>query len=218
MTGLTRRTASLGLAGGLASALLPSGPAAAEAPPSLSNGRHQFTEVDPVRPLPAIALPDMRGRLQQLPPAPGRVGLLHIWATWCPACRAELGALRHLTHDGVTRDGVTRDGVTRDGVLAVADLVTVSTDEEQPAAVERFLRDAGLADMPVLLDPGGRRLTAPRPDGSPSAVQPVALPMTYVTDAAGGVRGYIAGPIDWQSADAAALLAFYGHRSPVERP
>ena len=182
------------LAGGLAGALTGGLARAAGGPPPLGNGRHQFTEVDPVRPLPAISLPDRRGRLRPLRPAAGRVGLLHIWATWCPACRAELAALRDAL-----------DG----GALAAGALVTVATDEGPPATVERFLQAAGLADLPVLLDPGGRTLIAPGLDGDPFAVPPLAVPITYLADASGGVRGYIAGPVDWRGADARALLAFY---------
>ena len=61
----------------------------------------------------------------------------------------------------------------------------------------------------MLLDPGGRGVTGRRPDGTASPIQPIALPMSYVVDRDGGVRGYVAGVIDCGGADARALLPFY---------
>ena len=164
---------------------------AGDGPPPLGNGRHQFTEIDPVQPLPALALPDRHGK-----PTPLRsnasVTLIHIWATWCPACRPDLAALQEAWR-----------------ARPPFAILTICTDEWPPAALEHFLRIEALEGVPVLLDPGGRAVTGRQPDGTASPIQPIALPMSYVVDRDGGVRGYVAGVIDWGGADARALLAFY---------
>lgn len=73
------------------------------------------------------------------PPADGEAVVLHYWATWCPSCKTELGALASAAH------ACEGTGVR---VLAV--------DVGEPAeTVRRYLAGHALA-LPVVRDPDGR--------------------------------------------------------------
>jgi thiol-disulfide isomerase/thioredoxin len=73
-------------------------------------------------------------------PGAGAATVLHFWATWCPACKAELGDL---------------DRAARACEGTRVEVIAVDVGEE-PAAVRAFLADAGLIALRVLVDPGGR--------------------------------------------------------------
>lgn len=73
------------------------------------------------------------------PPAAGEALVVHYWATWCPTCGPELGALEAAARGCAG---------SRVRVLAV--------DVGEPAtAVRDYLAERGLA-LPVALDPKGR--------------------------------------------------------------
>jgi cytochrome c biogenesis protein CcmG/thiol:disulfide interchange protein DsbE len=54
------------------------------------------------RPVPAFSLPGL-GEQRQVSEADlaGQVGLLNVWATWCPSCRVEHPYLVHLADAGI---------------------------------------------------------------------------------------------------------------------
>lgn len=97
----------------------------------------------------------------------GRVVALRFWADWCPYCRKEMAELqpvyRRLQGRGLE-------------ILAV----NVAQD---PDTVARFVRPLGITYL-VLLDPEGATARA-------YGVQ--ALPVTWLLDARGVVRGKIVG-------------------------
>ena len=86
-------------------------------------------------PAPDFRLYDQRGSKRQLSGYRGQVVVLHFWATWCKACRAEVPALNR-AHREYRERGLT--------VLAVA------MDERGWAAVTPFLAECGV-QYPVLL-------------------------------------------------------------------
>jgi thiol-disulfide isomerase/thioredoxin len=91
------------------------------------------------RPPGPVALLDLEGRARSLAPEPGAPALVvHFWATWCPSCVEELGALSRAS-------AACPGGPVR--VVAV----NVGEDRE---TIARFLAGQQLA-LDVLRDAGG---------------------------------------------------------------
>lgn len=186
----SRRLALQTLLGGLAVSAQ-----AGERPPVFRTSRYQFRELDPVVAMTPLALARLDGKPALAKPTGGKVTLVYLWATWCPVCRIELPRferqLAQLRQGGV-------------------DLLTIATDEREPAHVRSYLARIGVKQLPVFLDHGGTRLSARRDDGSES---PFSLtegqPITYAVDPSGGVRGYLLGEADWSSPQAQALLGYF---------
>lgn len=119
-------------------------------------------------PAPAFAARTLAGAVVQVPAEyAGRVVALRFWADWCPYCREEMAALAPV--QARLRDS----GLT---VLAV----NVAQDAD---TVARFVRGLGI-DYPILLDADGAIARS-------YGVQ--ALPVTYLLDRDGRVRGKIVG-------------------------
>lgn len=83
---------------------------------------------------PVLAGPTLAGTTFDLRQASGAT-LVYFWATWCPACRLEQGAI---------------DAVGRDHAL-----VTVALQSGTPAEVQRYLAEYGLR-WQTLNDPAGQ--------------------------------------------------------------
>lgn len=185
---MTRRfalQASLGLLAGpgLAQARLP----------QFRTARYQFIELDPVEPMAPLSVLRLDGKPATARPAPGKVNLVYLWATWCPVCRITLPRFERQIADF--------------GAKGV-EIVTISTDEREPAHVRAYLARLGVRRLPVFHDRGGKAIAAS------GAGQPIStaegLPAIYVTDRRGGVRGYMLGEADWASPQAMALLEHVG--------
>lgn len=185
---LTRRLAlqaTLGLLAvpGLAEARLP----------QFRTARYQFIELDPVEPMVPLALQGLDGKPAIARPVPGKVCLIYLWATWCPVCRITLPRFERQLADFKARD---------------VELVTISTDERELPHVRQYLARLGIKRLPVFYDRAGKAIAAA------GAGQPLStaegLPVVYVTDRRGGVRGYMLGEADWASEAAMALLDHVG--------
>ena len=132
-------------------------------------------------PLPALRFGDGAGRTLDLAALKGRPVLLNLWATWCAPCVAEMPQLDALAEE-------------YDGRLAV---VTVSQDIGGAKLVEPFFARARLQRLQPWLDPDNR-LTA--------ALDAGQLPTTVLYDAQGREVWRVAGPLDWEGEEAAALI------------
>ncbi|WP_159741819.1 MULTISPECIES: TlpA disulfide reductase family protein [unclassified Bosea (in: a-proteobacteria)] len=185
---MTRRLAlqtSLGLLAGpgLAQARLP----------QFRTARYQFIELDPVEPMAPLTLQGLDGRPAIARPVPGKVNLIYLWATWCPVCRITLPRFERQLADFRAQD---------------VEIVSISTDERELPHVRDYLKRVGVKRLPVFHDRGGKVIA-----GS-GAGQPLStaegLPVIYVTDRRGGVRGYMLGEADWASPAALALLDHVG--------
>ena len=187
---LSRRLALQTLLGGLAASAQAGG-----RPPVFRTSRYQFRELDPVVAMTPLKLARLDGKPALAKPTSGKVTLVYLWATWCPVCRIELPRFeRQLAQ-------LRRDGVG---------LLTIATDEREPAHVRAYLARLGVKQLPVFLDHGGTRLSAPREDGSEAPFSlSEGLPITYVLDPRGGVRGYLLGEADWTEPAARALLTHF---------
>lgn len=131
--------------------------------------------------LPPLALPDLDGVLRAPFPEPGYPGLINVWATWCPPCRAEMAALDRLTR-ALTPRGLSVTAVTVDADLNLA-------------------REYLLASPPafaVRCDPGGLQMSR--------MLGTAAIPATILVERVGRVRGVLLGEQAWDGGPARAAV------------
>jgi thiol-disulfide isomerase/thioredoxin len=77
----------------------------------------------------------LAGRPYKLTAHPERPVLVHFWATWCPVCRAEQGAIDAIAHGD-------------------ANVITVAMQSGRPQEVVQYMTEQGI-DFPVVNDPEG---------------------------------------------------------------
>jgi cytochrome c biogenesis protein CcmG, thiol:disulfide interchange protein DsbE len=118
-------------------------------------------------PAPAFTLAAPEGRQISLAGLKGKAVVLNFWASWCPPCRAEMGAL-----DQAQRDYADRGVV----VLGVNQM-------EAEAVATAFMREQSLT-FPIALDADGAVSQQYRAS---------ALPTTYFIDGDGVIRDIVYG-------------------------
>jgi len=111
----------------------------------------------------------------------GKPLLVNLWATWCAPCVAEMPTLDALA-------------ATRGQTMTV---IAVAQDLQGAAVVDPWFQKAGLKALQPYLDPDNGLL-----DDANSA-----LPTSIFYDANGHEIWRVVGAIDWQGAEAKALLA-----------
>lgn len=120
------------------------------------------------QPAPAFRLVALAGGQIDLPQSlAGKVVALRFWADWCPYCRKEMAELQPV-YARLQPQGLE--------ILAV-------NVAQSPDSVRRFVEPLGIA-YPILLDPEG---------ATARAYGVKALPMTWLIDCHGMVRGKIVG-------------------------
>jgi peroxiredoxin len=120
------------------------------------------------RPVPALALKDLRGRVVRLSDYRGKIVLLNFWATWCVPCRAEAPDLVSLQRDYGGKG---------------LQVIGVSYPPNSRRAMRRFAREFKI-NYPILT--GTRAVKA-------LFTESETLPMTFVIDRRGRVREIIEG-------------------------
>ena len=111
----------------------------------------------------------------------GRPLLVNLWATWCAPCVAEMPTLDALA----AKDGEAMS------------VIAVAQDLQGAAVVDPWFQKAGLKALQPYIDPENGLLDAANS----------ALPTSIYYDAEGREIWRVIGAIDWQGAEAAALLA-----------
>ena len=153
----------------------------AEALKPLAKGEIAALAVNPRRP-PELSFKSADGERLTLADFRGRALALNLWATWCVPCRAEMPALDRLQ---------AKAGGSGFEVVAV----NVDTARlERPAA---FLNEIGVKSLKRYADPSGDAFETLRLAGAA-----LGLPTTLLIDADGCELGIVAGPVDWDAADA----------------
>ncbi len=116
----------------------------------------------------------------------GRALILNLWATWCVPCRAEMPALDRLQ---------ARAGAADFEVVAV-DVDTARLD--RPKA---FLDGIGVKSLARYADPSADSFESLRVAG-----KALGLPTSLLIDKDGCELGVVAGPVNWDSDDAAKVV------------
>lgn len=144
-------------------------------------GLAKLAPVDPT-PVPATGFTDPEGGSHSLTDYRGKVVLLNFWATWCAPCREEMPSLDRLQAQMGGDD---------------FQVVAIAAGHNPPPAVRKFLTEAKVVHLPVLLDP---RQQLAREMGV------MGLPVTVLIDRDGNEIARLIGGADWSSQTAQTLI------------
>jgi len=145
-----------------------------------------LTLADPPRRLPPLAFTDAAAQPKTLADWRGRTILLNLWATWCVPCRKEMPALAALQRE-----------LGSPGFQVVA----VNIDTRDPAKPKTWLAEAGIKDLAYYADSSAKIFQELKLLG-----KAFGMPTTLLIDPAGCEIASLAGPAEWASPDALALL------------
>ena len=138
------------------------------------------------KPLPELAFDTAEGTKTSLANFGGRTVLLNLWATWCLPCRLEMPALDRLQ-----------------GMLGSKDftVVAVNIDTAKLDRPQAFLNETGVKNLKLYTDNTAAAFQTLRQAG-----KVLGLPATILIGKDGCEIGTMAGPAQWDSEDALALL------------
>jgi len=137
-------------------------------------------------PAPPLAFDNSDGRRVTLADFRGRTILLNLWATWCEPCRREMPALARLQAElGSSR----------------FEVVAVNIDTRNLHRPKAWLAETGVSGLAYYSDPEAKVFQDLRQAG-----QAEGMPTTLLIDAHGCRLGTMAGPAEWSSPDARALI------------
>ena len=134
------------------------------------------------KPLPDLAFQDGTGKPLTLSDWKGRVVLLNLWATWCAPCRKEMPDLSKLEQE------LGSDQF---------EVVAVSVDRKGAEASAAFLKETGVDNLKLYVEPSTKIV---------NDVQSAGLPASILVDRQGRELGRILGPAEWASPAAQALI------------
>jgi thiol-disulfide isomerase/thioredoxin len=136
--------------------------------------------------MPDLAFVDGAGQPKKLSDWKGRTVLLNLWATWCVPCRREMPALDSL------------QGKLGSDKFAV---VAVNIDTRDPEKPRKFLKDSNLTQLGFFGDAQARVFQDLKSNGLA-----LGMPTSVLVDGRGCEIANIAGPAEWDSADAIKLI------------
>ena len=133
-------------------------------------------------PVPATAFTDPEGGTHSLADYRGKVVLLNFWATWCAPCREEMPSLDALQAELGGED---------------FQVVAIAAGHNPPPAITKFLTEAGIRNLPVLLDPR---------QGLAREMGVLGMPVTVLIDRDGNEIARLIGGADWASEASKTLI------------
>ena len=138
------------------------------------------------KPLPELGFAAPEGTKASLADFRGRTVLLNLWATWCVPCRQEMPALDRLQ-----------------GMLGSKDfaVVAVNIDTARLNRPQAFLNEIGVKNLKLYTDNTAAAFQTLKQTG-----KVLGLPATILIGKDGCEIGTMAGPAQWDSEDALALL------------
>jgi len=113
------------------------------------------------------------GAARDLAAKTGKGLILHFWATWCAPCREEMPALVNFVKETKADRNV--------------EFLAVSVDEDWKV-VDAWLKERGIADLPLALDPKGDTAHALGTD---------KFPETWFVGPSGEILRHVVGAADW---------------------
>ncbi len=129
---------------------------------------------------------DGEGTPKKLSGFRGKIVLLNLWATWCVPCRAEMPALNALQEKLGGPD---------------FEVVAVNIDTRDLAKPREWLKTASVDKLAYYADPSGKIFQELRKAG-----KAFGMPTTLLVDRQGCELAVLAGPAEWSSEDALALI------------
>ena len=132
---------------------------------------------------PNFCLASLEGKRVDLRNLKGKVVFINFWATWCGPCKEEMPSMEALHQRYRDKDFV---------------FLTISVDYGGLSPVKEFIGKKRYT-FPVLIDPKGETLDLFEVKG---------IPMTFVIDKKGRLRGKASGSRDWKSPEIIALVNF----------
>ncbi len=122
------------------------------------------------------------GEVLSLADSNGKIRVVNFWATWCFPCRQEMPTLDALQKQLGGDD---------------FEVLTIATGFNDLGGIERFLTQAKVTALPILLDP----------DSSLGAeFGAIGLPLTVILDREGQEIARLTGGAEWDSESAIAIL------------
>ena len=132
--------------------------------------------------VPLFKFEDATGAEKTLADWKGKVVLLNLWATWCAPCRKEMPAL---------------DRLQKELGGDMFEVVAISVDRQGALASKKFLDETKSANLKLYVESSSR---------SVGTLKAAGLPTTILIDKEGREIGRLAGPAEWDSADAKRLI------------
>ncbi len=130
--------------------------------------------------LPDVPILDGDGAEHSLSQWQGQWVVLNFWATWCAPCRHEMPSLGRLQ-----------------AAMPALVVLPVATGRNSVDGITRFYDEAGVANLPVLLDPKSELARN---------MAVMGLPVTVIVNPQGQEVARLIGDAEWDSADAQAIL------------
>lgn len=156
------------------------------AEPPRSGSMEAFVLATTARPRPDFHWTDQSGNEQfALSNFTGKVVLMNFWASWCNPCLTELPTISKL------QEALGGNDFT---------VVGISVDQAGSSLARRMLRKLHIKNLEIYLDRSGN---ASRAFGAGD------IPTTILFDREGREVGKFAGPTDWASPEALALIKFF---------
>ena len=137
-------------------------------------------------PLPELIFTTPEGTKASLADFKGRTVLFNLWATWCVPCRLEMPALDRMQSLRGSKD------------FAV---VAVNIDTARLDRPKTFLQENGITTLTLYTDSTAAVFQTLKQEG-----KVIGLPTTILIGKDGCEIGTMAGPAQWDSQDALALL------------
>jgi thiol-disulfide isomerase/thioredoxin len=139
----------------------------------------------PIRPT-QLSFRDSSGKDRTLSEWKDRVVLLNLWATWCVPCKKEMPAL---------------DALQKTLGSPGFEVVTVNIDTRDPEKAKTWLKEAGISNLSYYADNSAKIFQDLKAAG-----RAFGMPTTLLLDKQGCEIASLAGPAEWASGDAIALI------------